>query len=393
MRDMLGKVTGLSLCAVDGKGNILTETTSMASLCRSLKRDAAYEPVCAAATRYGLDMAASHQGRFTFFCPCGFIRSVIPVMHGNRCLGGFFIGQVLSPNAPDGTPQLQRLLTPEHSAILQKQHISDLFNATSVYDFSYFAYIGELAAGIIHEAAAKEISAANRDAGNASTLAMLRAKTAMLEQKLSVRESMLTQWRSQMNLDFFINALSSLSGLAAFEDSPRTQEMCLLLAEHLRHRLNDHAGFISLREEMLAVRSFLGIQQGKFGENIRYAVSLPPELEGCPFPAQTLLPFVEAAILRGLCLQDGGYDFSLTVQREGAEIVLLLRDNAPGGSAFGGTDPTHAFPGGEAAASALTAAILRLETLLGPQHDVRVFTDEEGSTSCIRYTPPIGEGA
>lgn len=396
MRDTIAKVTGLSLEVLDNNATTLAETASMPSLCRSLKRDAVYGPLCAAANRYGLDMAFSQQSPFIFFCPCGLIRAVIPVIAGNRHLGGLFIGQVRSANAPEGTPHLQRLLQPEHDAVLRKQHIRDLVESVAVYDFSYFSYIVEMLAAVVTEAVAKETDAAGKKREASAALAMLQAKTAMLEQELAVRESALTQWRTQMNLDFFINALSSLSGLAAIEDSPRTQEMCLMLAEHLRHRLHDRTGFIPLREETLAVRSFLRIQKARFGERLSYEISLPEALEECPFPAQTLLPFVEAALLRGLIMKEGEYAFSLTATREKQEVTLLLRDNAPGTATpdaptFGRTD-LNALPGGSAAASALSAAILRLETLLGPQHEVRILADAHGSSSRIRYTPPIGEG-
>lgn len=383
MQSTLSKVTGLSLSVTDGKGSVLAETAMGASLCRSLKRDGVYGAVCSAANKYGLDMASSEQRHFIFFCPCGLVRAVIPVIHGNRCLGGFFIGQIRSANAPETTPNLKRLLKPEHDAILRKPHIHDLFTNTPVYDFSYFTYIVTMIETIVNETIAKETAAASRDAETTTALAMLRAKTTMLEQELSIRESTLAQWRSQMNLDFFINALSSLSGLASIEDSPRTQEMCLLLAEHLRHRMKDQTGFVALREEMHSVNSFLDIQRVRLGERICCSVSLPPEVEECPFPAQTLLPFVEAALARGLAVKESGYVFSLTAAWERNEVVLLLRDNVPG----------DAFPGSRAASSALTAAILRLETLLGAHHEIRMSSDADGSTSCIRYTPPTGERA
>jgi hypothetical protein len=169
-----------------------------------------------------------------------------------------------------------------------------------------------LSTGLHYAALAVEAShAAERRAAEARTLA---------------RESELQALKVQLNPHFLFNSLNSISALATL-DGVRAREMCVRLADFLRASLalGDRES-IPLREELALARSYLEVEQVRFGRRLVVEEGIDPECEQCFVPALLLQPLVENAVKHGIAgLVEGG-SIRLAARRSGDAVAITIEN-------------------------------------------------------------------
>jgi len=169
-----------------------------------------------------------------------------------------------------------------------------------------------LSAGLHYAALALEASReAERRAAESRTLA---------------REAELLALRMQLNPHFLFNSLHSIAALAT-RDGPRAREMCVRLAAFLRIGLGlGGRQSIPLREELALAKSYLEVEQVRFGARLRVEADIDPECEECEVPALVLQPLVENAVKHGVAgLVEGG-SIRLSAARTGGSVSIVLEN-------------------------------------------------------------------
>ncbi len=395
VQEVTGKVTGLSVIVLDAGGNPVPDQGTPSSLCRRLRRDKIFSPVCRSSDRYAVEQALAARGPFIHFCACGLIRAVIPLFAGGACQGFFSIGQVRCDNAPGTTPNLEYLSGGEPGREARNRHFREMLDLTPTYDYGYFCYVTDTVATVVNAIAASTSAHESRTRELENDRAALEERVTRLERDLNVARSSLAHWKSRLNLDFLVNVLNSVASLAIIEDAPRTNEMCALFAEHLRHYLTAERNFVPLGDELEAASRYLAMQKIRFGDMLEYSINAAENVAPLRAPAQVLLPFVENALLNGLAGPEGPYTLSLAAAVEGDDVVIVLRDNAtalPPGLSPDAAGPARGGAEAEAAANSLAVAKFRLETFFGRQHRVSATVTGEGTECAIRYFLPHVEG-
>ncbi len=163
-----------------------------------------------------------------------------------------------------------------------------------------------------------------------------QAERHAVEARTLAREAELQALRMQINPHFLFNSLHSISALATI-DGARAREMCVRLAGFLRSSLGlgDRPN-IPLSEELALARSYLEVEQVRFGARLRVEEQIEPECEACGVPALLLQPLVENAVKHGIAgLVEGG-PIRLAARRRGADVEIVVEN------AF---DPESAVPG------------------------------------------------
>jgi LytS/YehU family sensor histidine kinase len=189
--------------------------------------------------------------------------------------------------------------------------------------FAMGALLYLLSAGIHYAVlAAEESHEAERRTAEARTLA---------------RESELQALRMQLNPHFLFNSLHSISALATV-DGPRAREMCIRLADFLRSSLRlGECETIPLKEELALARSYLEVEQVRFGARLAVEERIEPGCEDCGVPALLLQPLVENAVKHGIAgLVEGG-TIRLEAHRRGPVVAILLENAFDPESAAGGS--------------------------------------------------------
>ena len=169
-----------------------------------------------------------------------------------------------------------------------------------------------LSSGLHYAALAVEEShAAERRAAEARTLA---------------REAELQALRVQINPHFLFNSLHSISALAT-QDGVRAREMCVKLADFLRNSLGlGSRESIPLREELALAKSYLEVEQVRFGARLCVIEEIEAACQDCGIPALLLQPLVENAVKHGVAGMLEGSAIRLAVQRSGAAVSITLEN-------------------------------------------------------------------
>jgi LytS/YehU family sensor histidine kinase len=127
------------------------------------------------------------------------------------------------------------------------------------------------------------------------------------EAELLAREAELKALKAQINPHFLFNSLHSISALTSV-DASRARDMCIRLSDFLRNSLRlGERTTIPFSEELALARTYLEVEQVRFGQRLRVAQDIEEGCGDCEVPPLLVQPLVENAIKHGIAmLVDGG---------------------------------------------------------------------------------------
>jgi two-component system sensor histidine kinase AlgZ len=192
-----------------------------------------------------------------------------------------------------------------------------------------------------------------------------RAERRALELEILTREAELKWLRAQIDPHFLFNSLNTIAALTHAEpDTART--MCLRLADFLRQGLRaGNRERIRCSEELDLARSFLGVEQVRFGPRLRIEEAVEKACDDVPVPPLILQPLVENAVRHGIAsLVEGGL-VRLEVRREGERIRISVENPV---------DPEERSPKGDGVG--LRNVRERLDRAYGAEAGLRVVSEQ-----------------
>lgn len=140
------------------------------------------------------------------------------------------------------------------------------------------------------------------------------------------REAELKALKAQINPHFLFNSLNSISALTSI-DPARAREMCVRLSDFLRNslRLGERAT-IPFREELTLTRTYLDVEQVRFGNKLKVVQDYNNECGDCEVPPLLVQPLVENAIKHGIATLTDGGEITFSVQRR-RDVLLITVEN------------------------------------------------------------------
>ncbi|MDL2259295.1 PocR ligand-binding domain-containing protein [Deltaproteobacteria bacterium OttesenSCG-928-K17] len=382
--------TGLGLIILDYKGDAITEPISFTPFCQKMREGEKSAVLCRSSFVYGTSQALARQRQCIYLCPCGFLEVSIPIIVKNHFLGSLYAGQVRCDKPPKGIPQLAKMFEAELAACPLNAQQKKMYRSVAVYEYEKFAGTAELISLIISQLSEKVVASQvlSRDISHELTAA--RDEVAHLETELSLKKSEVTKLKSRLNYYFLINTLNAISNLAVIEDSPRTNEMIILCAEHLKHGLPVSKNFVLLAEETENVERFLKMQKIRFGSLLNYSLNVSSDAAMRRVPVHVIMPFVERAVFYGLTAREAELNITLTVSLEGPDVVVQVTDDGPGLSEEELSAKFASFQNGhegEAIQMGLAGARQRLSDLFGREYEVEVKNIVGRGTECVLRYP------
>jgi LytS/YehU family sensor histidine kinase len=193
----------------------------------------------------------------------------------------------------------------------------------------------------------------------------------------------------QINPHFLFNTLNSIAALV-YVDPRGADEMLGDLSELLRRSLDSmEEQEIPMCRELQFVRTYIDIEQKRFGDRLRYEQDVPEVLAEALVPALILQPLVENAIRHGIEPQRAPGLITIEATREGQELRLVVRDSGEGFS----TEEAHRLQG---SGIGLANTQARLRELYGVNQQFAIAKCEpRGCTVEIRlpyHTEPVPLG-
>jgi LytS/YehU family sensor histidine kinase len=177
------------------------------------------------------------------------------------------------------------------------------------------------------------------------------------------------------------NTLANLRVLIGLEPA-RAQVMLDHLIHFLRATLSASRSAVHpLATEFERIADYLALMGVRMGARLQVKLDLPDDLRTVPVPPLLLQPLVENAIKHGLEPHVQGGLITVAAQREGARLLLSVRDTGEGlGSQAADTAGTQ---------FGLALVRQRLSTLYGEQATLtlQAATDDDGGTLALVRLP------
>ena len=148
--------------------------------------------------------------------------------------------------------------------------------------------------------------------------------------RVLAREAELKALKAQINPHFLFNSLNSISALTSV-DPVQAREMCIRLSDFLRNtlRLGEKTS-IPFGDEIALVRTYLDVEQVRFGARLRVEQSLDEVCGQCVVPPLLLQPLVENAVKHGVAsLVDGGFIRIRAWTEDGLLRIVVENDFDP----------------------------------------------------------------
>jgi LytS/YehU family sensor histidine kinase len=153
------------------------------------------------------------------------------------------------------------------------------------------------------------------------------AVEASREAALQTRDAELRALKSQINPHFLFNCLNSISALTS-TDPARAREMCVLLSDFLRKTLGlGERASIAWREELELARTYLEVEQVRFGARLQVEMQVDDACAECQVPPLVLQPLIENAIKHGIATMVDGGTVRLEGHVENGHLAVRVENN------------------------------------------------------------------
>jgi two-component system, LytTR family, sensor histidine kinase LytS len=136
-----------------------------------------------------------------------------------------------------------------------------------------------------------------------------------------------TALQAQMEPHFVFNALNTIASFIRTEPE-RARRLVLAFADHLRSRLARPGEFITLEEELRHVRSYLELEQARFGSQLEVTIDAAPDALAVRLPPLLVQPLVENAIKHGKTARPLHLLVRARVRR--SQLRVTVRDDGRG---------------------------------------------------------------
>ena len=221
---------------------------------------------------------------------------------------------------------------------------------------------------------------AGRERETALRLHRTRLESSEIERQLV--EAQLNLLRTQIEPHFLFNSLASVKRLYQ-KDPGKGHALLRNLVDYLRvaSRLARERE-IALGEEIGLARAILGVYQQRMGTRLGVAIEVPEAMHAALVPPLTLVTLIENAVKHGIGPRSSGGTVRISAERQGASLVVAVRDDGVGFRIKSGTG------------IGLANIRSRLETLFGASGSLELAANPGGGvTATLRIPHRMGEAA
>ncbi len=136
--------------------------------------------------------------------------------------------------------------------------------------------------------------------------------------------------QEQINPHFLYNTLDTIVWLAEGGRNREVVEMVTALSEFFRTTLSGGKDFITMKEEVHHIESYLQIQKIRYQDILDYEVSLEQCMEECTILKLTLQPLVENALYHGIKNKRGKGRITVKGYTSDNQAVFEVQDDGAG---------------------------------------------------------------
>ena len=150
--------------------------------------------------------------------------------------------------------------------------------------------------------------------------------------KLREKEAELSILQMQINPHFLYNMLHTAYWCALKNHDEQTADIMYNLGQFFRMSLNRGSELMSVKSCLNLVRSYLGLQQYRFGSRIHWTIESDPEMDDEMIPKLILQPIVENCIVHGMDSGDMNFKVNIkaSISADRERLFFQIDDNGVG---------------------------------------------------------------
>lgn len=158
---------------------------------------------------------------------------------------------------------------------------------------------------------------------------LLGAQNHLYRIELNQKQMELEILKSQINPHFLTNSLEVIQGMALKDGHKILAESIKHLSAIFRYSIRAPE-YVELYQEIDLIKSYLAIQQLRFGNKCSWDIEVDAEAQYEKVPKMILQPIVENAVHHGISIKkDGGY-INIIAKIEKGDLVIQISDNGIG---------------------------------------------------------------
>jgi anti-sigma regulatory factor (Ser/Thr protein kinase) len=218
-----------------------------------------------------------------------------------------------------------------------------------------------------------------------------KAQQEQLARELSLQASRseLKALRAQINPHFLFNALNAIAGLI-HKDPFRADRTVEQLADIFRYTLRgSEREWASLEDELDFARSYLEVEQARFGDKLQVEVEAAPDVANLRIPTMMVQTLVENAVKHGVARVRGSSTVALSAGREGDSLIIDVADSGPGFDAESGRAHERLNARRQPGGFGLPNVRERLAGHFGDRAELRIRRDVERAVTVVSLIMPV----
>ncbi|CEG25771.1 cache domain-containing sensor histidine kinase [Bacillus sp. B-jedd] len=218
--------------------------------------------------------------------------------------------------------------------------------------------------------------------------------TLMLENREYIERSSraeIKQLEMQIDPHFLFNTLENIRYITRM-DPAKAEQLILILSSLLRYSINNRNQYNTIEQDISYLRSYLTLQQIRFGDALDYTISVQDGLENCRLPKLIIQPLVENAIKYGF-ITKASLKIDVMIKSTRKALYLIIRDNGEGIEKSRLEELESSIKHGENNTNHIGIYNVnrRIKLLYGQQYGLRIFSEEGAGTLIIIRMPIIKE--
>ncbi|WP_320170549.1 LytS/YhcK type 5TM receptor domain-containing protein [Maridesulfovibrio sp.] len=216
-------------------------------------------------------------------------------------------------------------------------------------------------------------------------------------EEIQIKEQMLAhaeirRLQAQINPHFLFNSLNTVTSFCR-TNPDRARELLQELSRYMRRNLDSSRGYVPLHEELEQLRSYLAIEQARFGDRIRVDLNVQESCREWPIPPLIIQPLVENSVKHGILGKEEGGTVSIRIRCEENEMHINISDDGVGmdSSRLAQIYERQKIDS-RGKGIGVRNCIRRLEQIYGPQYSMEITSEPGTGTEIYFRVPKLREG-
>lgn len=134
---------------------------------------------------------------------------------------------------------------------------------------------------------------------------------------------------AQIHPHFLFNTLNTIASFCRI-DPNKARKLILDLSNYFRQTLKKETDFVTLKEELDFINSYLSIEKARFGERLIIIKKIPEELMNIKMPLFILQPIIENSIKHGILVKPEGGEVKILAVQQKDKIKFIVEDTGIG---------------------------------------------------------------